>query len=248
MKTIAVYNLKGGVGKTATAVNIAYLSAGSGQPTLLWDFDAQAAASWYFQVENSKRKKASKLIKDKLALGELIQGTGYDRLDIIPSDMSNRNIDVNLTGVSGGKLDSWLSMLSETYGVLILDCPPTLSELALRILKAADAVLVTMIPTHLSFETYRHVSEMMEQKKIDLAKLHPVLTMIDRRKSIHQEFTASCKKTLGKTPIGFIPYCSDVEKMGEFREPLPVFAPKSPATLAYQLLWDNIRKKALRRR
>lgn len=247
MHSIAIYNLKGGVGKTATAVNLAYLAAANGLRTLLWDLDAQAAASWYMRAEPRSDFKAKKLVKGRIPLGDLIQSTHYPGLDIIPSDLTIRNLDVLLAEQSGNQLRHWLSELSETYALVILDCPPSLSELALSVLKASDEVIVPTIPTHLSFATYHQIQELMKDKDLDLKKLYPVLTLIDKRKAIHQSFVRDCKSQLGRDALGFIPYASDIEKMGETRAPVEVSAARSPAALAYRLLWENVRRTCLKR-
>ena len=245
MKSIAIYNLKGGVGKTATAVNLAFHAAADSMRTLLWDMDAQAAASWYYNAEPDRRFKASRLVKAKIPLGSLIQKTAYEGLDIIPSDLSARQLDVLLSAHGENNLRHWLSALSETYRLVIIDCPPSLSELALSVLTECDRVLVPAVPTHLSFATYRQIVALMEDKKLDVRKLYPVLTMIDRRKALHQSFTRDCPTLLGRSALGFIPYSSDVEKMGEFRRPLGDFAPRSTAAIAYRLLWENVRHHCL---
>ncbi|OZG74001.1 chromosome partitioning protein [Hahella sp. CCB-MM4] len=247
MKVVAIYNLKGGVGKTATAVNLAYYSAGQGYRTLLWDLDAQAAASWYFNTSQKKKLKVTKLVKDKVPLSELIHESPFSNLDIIPSDLSYRNLDVLLSNTKGNPVRQWLSALGEIYQVIILDCPPSLSELALEVLSASDLVLAPAVPTHLSFETYRNMEEIMGEKGISIDKLFPVLTMIDRRKNLHREFSDKCQKLIGKRPLGYIPYCSDIEKMGEYRAPVGEFAFRSVGNLAYQLLWDNLNKKLKQR-
>ena len=243
MNTIAVYNLKGGVGKTATAVNLAYLSAHSGIKTCLWDLDPQAAASWYLSCKPKRGFKFSKLAKEKLALGNQIQTTDYDHLDMIPADLTYRKMDTQMAHADPNRFKEWLGSLSEIYQTTILDCPPTVSSLAEIVLKQADLVLVPALPTYLSFQTYHQLVSLMKAKKIPVKKLLPVITMIDRRKKIHCEFSDNSQMHLNKEPIGFVPYSSHVEKMGEFRQPVASFAPRSVAALAYQLLWDRLEEK-----
>ncbi|MGB7289651.1 MAG: ParA family protein, partial [Candidatus Macondimonas sp.] len=65
MRTLAFYNLKGGVGKTAAAVNLAWCAAQEGLAVCLWDLDPQGAASWYLRDTTGLDIKAKKLLKGK---------------------------------------------------------------------------------------------------------------------------------------------------------------------------------------
>ncbi len=96
MKIIACYNIKGGVGKTATAVNLAYLANREGIRTLVMDLDPQGAASFYFRVKPKIKGGLKTLMDGKQGLDELIQGTDYANLDLIPADFSFRNMDLFL--------------------------------------------------------------------------------------------------------------------------------------------------------
>ena len=96
MRIIAVTNIKGGVGKTTTAVNLAYLSAAGGAATLLWDLDPQGAATYTLQGEAQEHASAKRLLAGKVELPELILATGYARLDLLPADFSYRNFPVHL--------------------------------------------------------------------------------------------------------------------------------------------------------
>ena len=78
MKIIAVYAIKGGVGKTATAVNLAYLSANSGLKTLLWDLDPQGASSFYFRIKPKVKGGSKDLIAGKRDLDGLIKGSDFE--------------------------------------------------------------------------------------------------------------------------------------------------------------------------
>lgn len=246
MRVIAFHNLKGGVGKTAAAVNIAYLAGQSGVPTLLWDLDAQGAASWYLGNDpDIVGEKASNLIRGKTPIGRMITASHYPNLDLIPAHPSFRNLDVRLDQ-EGGKhaLRKWLAPLSESYGLVVLDCPPTLSRLAEQILETADHVFVPTIPTWLSLNSWEQLLSFAKDKKLGHAKLRPFLSMVDRRKRIHQHILSTESEQLPTRLRGFIPYASDVEKMGEARCPVDLIRPNSPAAHAYRLLWKEIRKVA----
>lgn len=244
MRVIAFHNLKGGVGKTAAAVNIAYLAAESGVPTLLWDLDAQGAASWYLgEAPDIVGEKAARLVKGKTPVGQMIQPTAYDRLDLIPAHPSFRNLDLRLEK-DGDKhaLRDWLKPLSEDYGLIVLDCPPSLSRLAEQILETADQVFVPIIPSWLSLNSWEQLIEFADEKKMGHKKMHPFLSMVDRRKKVHQEILGTKKGPLKGRMHAFIPYASDVEKMGESRCPVDRIRARGPAALAYRLLWNEVRK------
>ena len=152
MKIIAVTNIKGGVGKTTTAVNLSYLCAASGRPTLLWDLDPQGAATYTLRGEPLERASPKKLLDGKRQLPELVLSTEYPRLDLLPADFSYRNFDVHLSERKRPteRLLKMSRSLREIYSALFLDCAPGISLLSENVLRAADAIIVPLLPTPLS--------------------------------------------------------------------------------------------------
>lgn len=245
MKIIAFHNLKGGVGKTAAAANIAALAAEDGIPTLLWDLDPQGAVSWYFGNTGAANRvpKAGKLVKGKTPVGKTICPTGIANLDLIPADVSFRNIDLQLEKHGDGDtLASWLAPLGEDYGLVVLDCPPSLSRLAEQVFEVADRVLVPMVPTWLSLNSWDQMQSFIADKNLDRKKFRPFWTMADRRKRLHRDLLQTPPKQLKGLMPGYIPYASDVERMGEMRQPVHWFAPRSTSALAYRLMWRSLCK------
>ncbi|AXS84084.1 ParA family protein [Marinobacter sp. Arc7-DN-1] len=244
MRTIAFYSLKGGVGKTAAAVNIAYLASQAGYATLLWDLDPQGASSWYLAgADEVKGHKLSHLLKGKTPIAEFIHESEYANLDFIPSHTSFRNLDVKLGQEDGSNLiKQWLAPLSEETSLVILDCPPSLSRLSEQVLKAADEVFVPVIPTWLSLNSWKQLQEFSKDKKLKPSKLHPFYSMADRRKGLHRELIDAQDEILPKGLKTIIPNASVVEKMGEEGTPVELLAPGSVAADAYRRLWKEIRR------
>ena len=242
MKTLAIYNLKGGVGKTAAAVNLAYLAADYGYRTLLWDLDPQGAASWYFHVKPKLKGGVKKLVKGKHPIGEYVQATEYERLDILPADLSNRHLDTLLDGGkrASQRLASLLDPFAETYALVVLDCPPSISHLSENIFHTADILAAPLIPTPLSVRAYEQLVKFLAKERIKKIKLYPFLSMVDRHRNLHKQLMQALPlriKTLLETSI---PYASIVEQMGSQQKPLLAFNQSSPASRAYESLWREL--------
>lgn len=246
MVTIALYNLKGGVGKTAASINLAWLSAKEGYQTLVWDMDPQGSASFYLGAKASVKNETRKLLSSEMELTEAVQATKYENLDIIPADISARQADILLNEMkqSKRKLATLLSSLKKEYDVVILDCPPGISVLHDAIFVAADWILMPNIPTTLSIRSFETVTDYFKENDLNRSKLKCFFSMVDHRKNLHHEVM----NTFYKDKYFFknyIPYLSDVEKMGVHEGPLETFAPSSYAAQCYRDLWKEIRKTCI---
>jgi len=241
VQTISLYNLKGGVGKTASCVNFAYMAAKDGFRTLIWDLDPQGAAGYYFKA-TPKKGVSKKLFTGDMSLDDAIMDTDFDMLDIIPADLSARKLDLVIDGEGGSKKDlrKMLKDVAHHYEFVFIDCAPGFSLLADNIFNASDAVLMPVIPTTLSIRTYEMVKEYMKERGL-IDKLACFFTMADMRKKMHADVIGS----LMEDHLFFehyIPYLSDVEKMGATRAPLEAFAKTSYASICYRALWEEIKE------
>ena len=246
MVTIALYNLKGGVGKTAATINLAYLAAKEGYKTLVWDMDPQGSSSFYLGAEAGTKNESKKLLNSEMDLLDAVQNSAYPNLDIIPADLSARHADVLLSEMkqSKRKISSLLSSLKKDYDVVILDCPPGISLLHDAIFFGADWVLMPNIPTTLSIRSYETVLTYFKENELDSAKLKCFFSMVDHRKNLHHEVMNNFYKDKFFLK-SYIPYLSDVEKMGIHEAPLETFAASSYAAQCYRDLWKEIRKNCI---
>ena len=245
MKIVAVTNIKGGVGKTTTAVNLAFLCAASGQRALLWDLDPQGAATYLLRCDPQENASAKKLVSGKRELNELVVASGYDRLDVLPADFSYRHFDVHLADRKHPteRLLRMSRSLRELYDVLFLDCPPGISLLTENVLRAADAVVVPLLPTPLSVRMLNQLREFLVANAwVDMTLL-PFFSMVDRRKALHHEVIANTRAQFPGMLKTEVPYWSEIERMSLRRAPLPAYAPRSDAANLYSALWSEIEVK-----
>jgi chromosome partitioning protein len=246
MTTIALYNLKGGVGKTASCVNFAYLAAADGFKTLLWDIDPQGSSSFYYKAKPKTYPGIKKLIGKDGGLENAIMGTDFELLDVIPADNNTKSFDIMLDEMRGSKnrLKSVLKPLFGEYEFVFIDCPPGFSALSENIFNASDIVLMPVIPTVLSVRTYHMVKDYFKEKEIELSKMMCFFTMADLRKNMHNEIMEELNKDK-RFFQNFIPYLSDVEKMGIHKAPIMEFANSSYAASCYRELWIEIKEGIL---
>ena len=242
MTMLAIYSNKGGVGKTAAAVNLSFLAAQAGLKTLVCDLDPQSSATYYFRVKPKLRAHAKGFRKGGKNIEKSIKGTDYENLDLLPADFTHRNLAVYFDRLKRSKrrLNRILHPLRAEYDLVILDSPPAISLLAENIFSVADYLLVPVIPTTLSARTLSQLLSLFKKKKYDTEKIYAFFSLVDKRKKMHNEFMATISEEFKGVLHNSIPSLSDIERMGIEREPVPVFAPTSAAAKSYQDLWEEV--------
>lgn len=243
MKIIACYSNKGGVGKTATSVNLAQSIAQAGHRVLLCDLDPQGASGFYFRVKPSTKLKDEKFFKDVKRFTDAIRGSDYDNLDVLPANMSFRDFDIFLSRMknSQSRLKKALKAGGTEYDIVVLDCPPNISALSENVFRASDAIVVPVIPTTLSERTFEQLLNFFRENKLQQKKILGFFSMVQGSKTLHGETMTRMRKAHGKRFLDVtVPFASDVEKMGVHRAPVATFARSSAAAKAYDGLWRDV--------
>jgi chromosome partitioning protein len=226
-------------------VNLAYLASQDSKQVLLWDFDPQGSASYFYQVNAKIKGGAKNIIGGKKDILDAIKETDYDNLDVLPADFSIRNMDIILdeTKKSVKKLKSITEQLAKRYDYTFIDCPQGLSKLTEHIFQTADYFIVPIIPSNLSVRTYHQVVEYFEKNDLNTKTILPFFSMVDIRKNIHKDMMEQCFKQEPNMLKSIIKYASDIEKIGVELAPIAVFANKSKSALSYSTLWKEIKKR-----
>lgn len=241
MKVVATYSIKGGVGKTSTAVNLAYEAARAGVRVLVWDLDPQGAATYLFRVRAKVRGGSRRLVGGSGELAPHIRGSDLSPVHVVPADFSLRHLDLHLEATKRPteRLTALLDPLADHYDLALLDCPPSISLASESVFGAADALLVPVVPATLASRTLAQLVDFLDDR-VDAPDVLPVLSMVDRRRTLHRELVATLAEEWPELLTTTIPAAAVIERMGVERAPVGMFAPKTAAATAYRSLWTEV--------
>lgn len=240
MAVIGVYSVKGGVGKTTLAVDMAWRSAvRSGHSTLLWDLDPQGGAGWLLGLPDRMGNRASSVFQREGRPSELITQTRYPGLSVLQSDGSLRSLSLTLARIGKRKrLARMAASLASEYPRIIIDCPPVLNEISDQVFAAADLLIVPLPPSPLSARALPMIREEILANHPRHPPILPVLSMYDARRKLHREVHTGFA---AGWPV--IPMASAIEQTAVRRAPLGTFAAWTEVNARLQRLWDAIEAK-----
>ena len=241
MKVVATYSIKGGVGKTSTAVNLAYEASRAGVRVLVWDLDPQGAATYLFRVRPKVRGGSRHLVGRGGELAPHIRGSELSSVHVVPADFSLRHLDLHLEATKRPelRLAALLEPLVDQYDLVLVDCAPSISLASESVFGAADALLVPVVPATLASRTLAQLADFLAGGD-DPPLVLPLLSMVDRRRSLHRSLAESLSRDWPSLLTTAIPAAAVIERMGVARAPVGVFAPRTAAAAAYRALWAEV--------
>jgi chromosome partitioning protein len=243
MKKIAVAHLKGGVGKTSAAVNIAHISSLAGFRTLLIDLDAQGAAGYIFRVDTEAGARAKAVARNRKSVIDHVFASDFPNLDLLPGSFSLRKLPQMLADEKdgAGQMEDVFKRVGKKYDVVVVDAPAGLHMESEAIVEAVHLVLVPILPSPLSVDSFEKMRDYLEKRRG--AAKRPVLrgffSMVDRRRKLHRETMETIESRFPEVWPVEVPYASIVEQMSSRRLPLAELPRAGKALAAYRDLWDR---------
>lgn len=198
MRSIALTNQKGGVGKTTSAANLGACLAGMGKRVLLIDADPQANLSAHFGVDvYTEMKSVYTLMIGEARAEEVLCATATENLYLIPSNINLAGAEIELVGVVGREtiLKEALASMLDGYDYVFVDCPPSLGLLTLN---ALTTVREVFIPLQTEFFALQGMGKLMETIRLVRRRLNPdlqvtgiIACMYDGRTRLAREVKAN---------------------------------------------------------
>jgi chromosome partitioning protein len=259
MRTLAIANQKGGVGKTTTAINLGTALAAAGKRVLIFDTDPQGNASTGLNVPAEARAvSAYHVLNGEASLTMAVQRTEVPNLFIVAGEANLAGLERELIAHQRPqfKLRDAIAAHREIAGVfdyMLIDCPPSLNILTVNALTASDAVLV---PLQCEFYALEGINQLHRTIEAVRANLNPtleiqgiVLTMYDARTNLSEQVAADVRNFFGdKVYETIIPRNVTLSEAPSHGKPAMIYDHRAPGSLAYIALAKELieRERTLR--
>lgn len=250
MKKIAIYNIKGGVGKTTSTVNLACLLSRQGYSVLLWDLDPQGGSSYFFNLENQNDNTHAKLFDRYITIYEVIQSTDTYQIDVISNDSFFNDQFMNkasrLTAVNflnKELISMTLEEVSDDYDFCIFDCSPGRFQLHDNIFNCADLILVPNIPAPLSVYCNNILLQDLQEKTHPGKKILSFFNMVQAHKVLHKKFLDERESENSNNLNSFIPFYTEIENISLKKESIFHQLKEFKTNIYYENLWNEICEK-----
>lgn len=247
MKKIAVYNIKGGVGKTTTSVNLSCFLAKAGLSVLLWDLDPQGGSSYFFQRQNQNANSHGRLFDKYITIYDVIQPTESYSIDLISNDPVFSDMFLNkaskIASIDFGNHDLFKFTLKEVeddYDVCIMDCSPGRFLIHENIFNAANLLLVPNIPAPLSLYCNNMLMDSVEENEPAACRVLSFYNMVQTHKNLHRQYLDRRQEQGARLLNNYIPFYSDIELIAHTHESIFHQIKDSKAVGYYQSLWEEI--------
>lgn len=204
MKKISVLNIKGGVAKTTSAINVAAILAEEGNKVLVVDVDAQSNLTMAFKSYDIDDLSVSDVLLSKsVEVNEVIKETEHENIDILPSNISlafaEKKILVDVTRSQQNRLKRILDKLEDKYDYCIIDCPPSLNMITINALVASDEVIVPIKIDKFALDGLEYLLESIDEIKEEFnpsLQFKGCFVTMDTSTTVNKEIKKALKEIL----------------------------------------------------
>ena len=251
MKKIALYNIKGGVGKTTTTVNLACLLAKQGLSVLLWDLDPQGGSSYFFKQENFNDNTHDRLFDRYIPIYDVIRSTDTYQIDVISNDskftdqfMNKASRITALNFLNKDLINNTLAEVADDYDVCIMDCSPGRFQLHQNIFQASDLLLIPNVPAPLSVHCNNMlVKELQQKSQSNKTTILSFYNMVQSHKNLHKFYINNRDENQHYILNSHIPFYAEIENITLSKESIFHQLKEFKPNMYYEKLWQEISER-----